>query len=121
MVQSFYQVGGSLAPDTAIYVTRKADQELYEALQSGEFCYVFNTRQIGKSSLRARIHHQLEGEGHHCVYLDMTQLGTEQVSLQQWYHGFMLELLQELNLLGQIDIRAHWKTWERIPKVYLER
>lgn len=32
-----YQVGGSLNPD------------VYQALKNGEFCYVLNSRQMGKS------------------------------------------------------------------------
>jgi hypothetical protein len=117
MVQSFYQVGGSLSGDTALYVSRQADQELYKALLAGEFCYVFNARQMGKSSLRTRVQQQLEKLGHRCVYLDMTQLGSEEVTHQQWYRGVMLELLRDLGLLGKVDIKAHWQTWETLPPV----
>lgn len=117
MSNQLYQVGGSLTPNVAVYVTRQADHDLYQALQRGEFCYVFNARQMGKSSLRAKVQRQLEADGHRCAYLDMTQLGTEQVSIEQWYRGFMLGLLQDLHLLGQIDLQAHWQIWQGVPLV----
>ncbi len=117
MIESPYQVGGSLAGNAALYVTRQADQELYNTLLAGEFCYVFNARQMGKSSLRARTQQQLENLGYRCVYLDMTQLGSEDVTHQQWYRGIMLELLRDLGLLGQVDIKTYWQTWETLPVV----
>jgi hypothetical protein len=50
----FYVTGGTLRQDTPSYVERQADQEQYDGLTRGEYCYVLTARQMGKSSLMVR-------------------------------------------------------------------
>lgn len=60
---SFYKVGGSLPQNVPSYVMRASDDELYKALKAGEFCYVLNSRQMGKSSLMVRTLTRLRADG----------------------------------------------------------
>jgi hypothetical protein len=85
MPQYRYQVSGSLAIDAPSYVHRLADSQLYQALQRGEFCYVLNSRQMGKSSLLVRTKHRLQQEGFHCAAVDLSAVGSEQITPLQWY------------------------------------
>jgi adenylate cyclase len=69
-----YRVGGSLPANDVTYVTRQADATLFQAIQQGRFCHVMGPRQIGKSSLRIKTRHRLEGDGYRCATIQLTDI-----------------------------------------------
>ncbi|MBE9127842.1 MULTISPECIES: AAA-like domain-containing protein [unclassified Coleofasciculus] len=109
-----YQVGGSLATNHPSYVERQADSELYEALKQGEFCYILNCRQMGKSSLLVRTRNQLQQDGFKCTTLDMTRIGSETITPTQWYKGVVSELWRGFKLLGKVNLKTWWQHEEDI-------
>jgi adenylate cyclase len=109
-----YQVGGSLKLNSPSYVTRRADFELYDAIVAGEFCYVFNARQMGKSSLRVRTQHELKQVGIRSASLDMTSIGSRDLTPQQWYKTLAADLLRSLSLWNQVNLKSWWQAHDSV-------
>lgn len=105
-----YCVGGSLAADDPTYVERSADCDLYRALVKAEFCYVLTARQMGKSSLRLRTRHHLEANGQgRCAAIDMTRIGSSQLTPEQWYQGLAFDLHRKFALQKVVQLSAWWQ------------
>jgi hypothetical protein len=99
---SFYVTGGTMPPGVPSYVERQADQELYEGLVRGEYCYVLTSRQMGKSSLMVRAAARLREEGAAVVVLDLTAIG-QNLSADQWYGGLLRRVGRQLDPSGELE------------------
>ena len=106
---SYYQVGGSLTNNAPNYVKRQADDDFYNGLKAGEFCYVLNSRQMGKSSLQVRTIQRLRNEGIACAAIDISEIGNRGVTPEQWYAGLLRILENNFNLSDVVNVRTWWR------------
>jgi hypothetical protein len=102
-----YIFSGSLPENASTYVTRDADRELYDGLQAGEFCYVLNSRQSGKSSLRVRTMRRLRENGVECAAIDLSAGGIQNVPPEQWYADLIDSLIDIFDL--DVDFADWWE------------
>ncbi len=114
---SIYTVGGSLMQDAPSYVVRQADQQFYQALSAGDLCYLFNARQMGKSSLRLQTMARLERDGKRCIAIDMTAIGSQDITVEQWYGAIATTIVTDWgeDLMDFLD--GWWQVHGAMPPV----
>jgi len=102
-----YIFSGSLPENASTYVTREADNELYEALKQGKFCYVLNSRQSGKSSLRVRTMSRLSEAGVECASIDLSSVNIQSATQETWYADLIVKLIDSFDL--DVDFQQWWE------------
>ncbi|MEM7591081.1 MAG: AAA-like domain-containing protein [Cyanobacteria bacterium P01_A01_bin.83] len=112
---NYFKVGGSLPSEHPTYIERQADHDIYHTLIQREFCYVLNSRQMGKSSLKLRTMRTLTNDGFQCVEIDLGILSG--ATPDQWYGGLVAELWDELSLTSEIDDLQWWSLHSKLPPV----
>jgi len=112
---AFFQDKGTLPAGAPSYVERPADEEVLELCRAGGLGYILAPRQTGKSSLVARARRQLSGEGIRSVFVDLTTIGSQDVTAEQWYCSLVAELVEQLGL--GVDPVAWWRRREHLTPV----
>ncbi|MGF1487161.1 MAG: CHASE2 domain-containing protein [Prochloraceae cyanobacterium] len=119
--ESIYKLGGGLLPTASSYVVRSTDQKLYQELLKGNFCYVLNARQMGKSSLRNKIMNQLEKRGYCCAAIDLGQINSIDLKPEQWYASLVFELSKKfkksISFTPYSNFYDWWKNLEQLSPV----
>jgi tetratricopeptide (TPR) repeat protein len=108
---SFYVIGGTLQRNAPSYIPRQADEDLYDGLTEGKFCYLLTSRQMGKSSLMVRTAARLREAGVAVAVLDLTAIG-QNLTAEQWYDGLLSRTGQQLDLEDELE--DFWLDHERL-------
>ena len=78
----------------------------------GRDAYVLAPRQMGKSSLMVRTAEALRDEGIRSVIIDLSSIGAEGVTQEQWHLGLLDLMGESLDL--ETDVIAWWQTYAHL-------
>ncbi|MCB0482751.1 MAG: AAA-like domain-containing protein, partial [Flavobacteriales bacterium] len=114
-IPAFFIAGGTLGLDSPSYVIRPADEELFSAVLAGNFCYVLTARQMGKSSLMVRTTQRLQKEKVKTATVDLTNIGTIGLTIDQWYTGLLDSLSRQLHV--PLDVPKWWRQHQSLGQI----
>jgi len=104
----FYVIGGTLPQTAECYVERSADSELFEGVRAGDYVYVLDARQMGKSSLSVRALKLLSENGVKTALLDLTKYGVRNLTAEQWFAALLRDLGRSLGISNALA--DYWKS-----------
>ena len=108
-----FTVYGGLKAGNPTYVHRKSDDELLEKLTKGNYCYILNARQTGKSSLCNRIVDNLKkcDPKVDSAIIDLTGLAVPQLTWRQFCFGITETIIkpENLNIMTSDELAEWWK------------
>lgn len=105
----FFNVGAPLHAVRPGYISRPADDLLYEAIIAGNYAYVIAPDRTGKSSLIASISARLQNSGIKVAVLNLAQIGERDggTDAGRWYYSIAYRLLRQFRL--KIDLQSWWQ------------
>jgi signal transduction histidine kinase len=74
---------------------------------------------MGKSSLRVQTMQRLKVQGIACAAVDITAIGTKDITPEQWYAGVIYSIVSSLELYDRFDLETWWI--ERSLLSYVQR
>jgi WD40 repeat protein len=91
------------------YISRRADDALFETLVAGRFAHVIAPNRTGKSSLIAATSARLQNNGYRVAVLDLAQISERDGGSDagRWYYSFAYRLLRQLRL--KVDLQEWWQ------------
>jgi WD40 repeat protein len=107
MQKPFFIAGGNLPLDAPSYISRRADDDLYESLLRGDFCYVLTSRQMGKSSLMVRTIARMQEADVAAAVVDLSAIGHDNLTVEQWYFSLLMRISRRLNFKSEME--NFWK------------
>lgn len=104
-----YHFGGALDPDDPTYVPRQADIDLLELLEKGQYCYILNSRQMGKSSLAKKARQRLKEKKIISAIIDLSNISSD-ATREKWYYSIANKMMQSIQESKQIP-NFQWKDY----------